>query len=70
MDWEAGALYWNLVDSHGAAWEAPFRDKYGRQLPSTDLMFLMGTIHRFPDQWLIVSVIYPPMQPQQSLDLA
>jgi hypothetical protein len=20
----------------------------------------MGTIHRFPDQWLIVSLLYPP----------
>lgn len=35
-------------------------------------MFLMGTIHRFPKQWLIVSVLYPPRLPdvlarQQSL---
>jgi hypothetical protein len=29
-------------------------------LPELDLMFLMGTIHRFPNQWLIVSLIYPP----------
>jgi hypothetical protein len=29
-------------------------------LPSRDLMFLMGTIHRFPDKWLIVSLLYPP----------
>jgi hypothetical protein len=69
VDWEAGALYWNLVESHGAGWEAPFRDKYGRQFSDKDLIFLMGTIHRFPDQWLIVSVIYPPKQRQQSLDL-
>jgi hypothetical protein len=44
-------------------------------LPSRDLMFMMGTIHRFPDQWLIVSLIYPPKPPkerpapQPSLDL-
>jgi hypothetical protein len=25
-------------------------------------VFLMGTIHRFPNQWLIVSLIYPPKQ--------
>ncbi len=25
-------------------------------------MFLMGNIHRFQDQWLIVSLIYPPKQ--------
>ncbi len=59
-DWEAGALYWNCRRRYGNCWEEPFREKLGTQLPSTDLMFLMGTIHRFPDQWLIVSLIYPP----------
>jgi hypothetical protein len=29
-----------------------------------DLLFLMGTIHRFPDQWLIVGIVYPPRPPQ------
>jgi hypothetical protein len=24
------------------------------------ILFKMGTIHRFPDQWLIVGIIYPP----------
>jgi hypothetical protein len=28
-------------------------------------MFLMGTIHRFPNQWLIVSLIYPPKLPTE-----
>jgi hypothetical protein len=63
VDWEAGALYWNVYGSYGADWEAPFRAKLERELPARDLMFLMGTIHRFPDQWLIVSLIYPPRQP-------
>ncbi len=59
-DWEAGALYWNCRTRHGDNWETPFRQKIGVALPSADLMFLMGTIHRFPDQWLIVSLLYPP----------
>ena len=62
VDWEVGALYWNVRRSHGENWEKPFREKLEKQLPKTDLMFLMGTIHRFPDQWLIVSLIYPPKQ--------
>lgn len=37
-------------------WEGPFRAKLENELPATDLMFLMGTMHRFPDQWLIVSL--------------
>src|ERR1017187_10147286 len=49
-----GALCWNTRRLHGELWEEPFRKKFGTALPSTELMFLMGTIHRFPDQWLIV----------------
>jgi hypothetical protein len=60
VDWEAGALYWNCRRRHGEDWEEPFRKKLETELPVSDLIFLMGTIHRFPDQWLIVSLIYPP----------
>lgn len=68
VDWEIGALYWNVHRRHGAAWEKPFREKLESYLPVQDLMFLMGTIHRFPDKWLIVSLIYPPKQrPWQEL---
>jgi len=66
-DWEAGALYWNVVRSHGEGWHIPFRKKLERELLKKDLMFLMGTLHRFPEQWLIVSLIYPPKRLQQSL---
>jgi hypothetical protein len=59
-DWEAGALYWTCRRRYGSSWEKPFRTKLGEELPAADLMFLMGTIHRFPHQWLIVSLIYPP----------
>ncbi|MHB8380774.1 MAG: hypothetical protein ACYDC3_00335 [Candidatus Binataceae bacterium] len=60
VDWEAGALYWNVSRRHNAEWERPFRNQLGERIPGTDLHFLMGTIHRFPDQWLIVSLLYPP----------
>lgn len=60
VDWEAGALFWNCRRSHGEDWEAPFRKKLQEQLGGRDLMFLMGNQHRFQDQWLIVSLIYPP----------
>lgn len=62
-DWEAGALFWNCFHRDKRGWEAAFRKKMMEQLPAADLMFLMGTIHRFPDQWLIVSLIYPPKRP-------
>lgn len=60
VDWEVCALYRNARRQHGPDWERPFRDKLERELPSRDLMLLLGTIHRFPDQWLAVSLIYPP----------
>ncbi|NTV96108.1 MAG: hypothetical protein HGA75_11950 [Thiobacillus sp.] len=58
VDWEAGALYWNI--HRKPDWQALFRHKFLAEFSGKDLMFLMGTIHRFPDQWLIVSVLYPP----------
>ncbi|RCX08639.1 hypothetical protein [Extensimonas vulgaris] len=60
VDWEAGALFWNCRRDHGVDWEAPFRAKLEGQLGGKDLMFLMGNQHRFQDQWLIISLIYPP----------
>lgn len=63
VDWEAGALYWNVRARYKDNWEKPFRHKLETEFSRKDLLFLMGTIHRFPDQWLIISLIYPPKQP-------
>jgi len=60
VDWEAGALFWNCRRDYGVDWEAPFRAKLEGQLGDKDLMFLMGNQHRFQDQWLIISLVYPP----------
>lgn len=60
VDWEAGALFWNCRRDHRVDWEAPFRAKLEGQLGGKDLMFLMGNQHRFQDQWLIISLVYPP----------
>jgi hypothetical protein len=58
VDWEAGALYWNV--HRKPDWQAQFRHKFLSEFSAKDTLFLMGTIHRFPGQWLIVSVLYPP----------
>ena len=60
VDWEAGVLFWHCRQSHGVEWEKPFRAKLEEDLTGKDLMFLMGNQHRFQDQWLIISLIYPP----------
>lgn len=70
VDWEAGALYWNVHRRED--WQDAFRQKFLTEFSGREVLFLMGTIHRFPKQWLIVSVLYPPKLPdtlvrQQSL---
>jgi hypothetical protein len=57
-DWEAGAYYWNVQKKPN--WQAMMRERWVSEFAKRDVLFLMGTMHRFPDQWLIVSVIYPP----------
>ena len=64
VDWEAGALYWNV--HRRADWREAFRQQFLTEFSKKDVFFLMGTIHRFPNQWLIVSVLYPP-RPQAEL---
>jgi hypothetical protein len=60
VDWEVGMLYRHCRRSHGDAWEEPFRAKLEAEFMQKDLMFMMGNIHRFQHQWLIISLIYPP----------
>lgn len=59
-DWEVGALYWRCQRDYGAKWEDYFRKKLEQEFATKDLYFLMGTVHRFPDIWLIVGLVYPP----------
>jgi hypothetical protein len=59
-DWEAGALYWRCQREYSNMWEDAFRQKLEVEFAQKDLLFLMGTIHRFPDKWLIVGLVYPP----------
>jgi hypothetical protein len=66
VDWEAGALYWNVY--RRPDWQEAFRQKFLLDFAQRDLLFLMGTIHRFPDQWLIVSALYFPTLPPEVVD--
>lgn len=58
-DWEIGQLYRNCVRLYGDEWQAKVRAKLEDEFAQKDLAFLMGTVHRFPDQWLIVGLFYP-----------
>ncbi|TBH59777.1 hypothetical protein ELG65_15875 [Rhizobium leguminosarum] len=67
VDWEVGALYWKCYLARGADWERYFREQLEKKIPSKDLTLLVGNQHRFQDQWLIISLIYPPHQMQAEL---
>ncbi len=66
-DWEIGALYWTCIKRHGAKWEEKLRQKLEIDFAKKDLLLFMGTIHRFPDQWLIVGIVYPPKPPPSQI---
>jgi hypothetical protein len=71
-DWEVDALYWNCQRDYGQNWEKYFRLRLESDFSEKkEIAFLMGTMHRFPDQWLIVGLVYPPKMDarQQSLFL-
>ena len=59
-DWEAGELYRNCLFRYRESWQEKFRAKLETEFLEKDLYFMMGTQHRFPDQWLIISIVYPP----------
>ncbi|MDF1632102.1 hypothetical protein [Mycoplana sp. MJR14] len=67
VDWEVGALFRTCSARYGNSWETPFRKKLEDVIPAADLMLLMGNQHRFQNQWLIISLIYPPHQKQKEL---
>jgi hypothetical protein len=66
VDWEAGALYWNI--HRRSDWQEAFRQRFFTDFAQRNVLFLMGTIHRFPGQWLIVSVLYFPKPPNEVAD--
>jgi len=60
-DWEIGMLFFNCQRQYPNDWELKFREKLETEFQlKRELYFLMGTMHRIPDQWLIVGLIYPP----------
>ncbi|MFG0227516.1 hypothetical protein [Achromobacter sp. 413638] len=62
VDWEAGQLYRRCRRDYGSDCDEVFRQKLLGLMQAKDMMLLMGNQHRFQNQWLIISLIYPPRQ--------
>lgn len=67
LDWEAGALFWNCLESaNGDEMQAlrKVREKYFDAFLETDLHFFLGTTQQFhsfaPNPWVIVGVFPIP----------
>lgn len=61
-DWEFGALYRRCRTDYDGEWEAKFRKRVEEEfLHKRDTHFYVGTVHRYPDNWIIVGVYYPPL---------
>lgn len=60
-DWEMGQSYRKWRRTYKATWEQKFRRKYEREMiEERDTHFYVGTVHRFPDTWIICGLFYPP----------
>ena len=61
-DWEMGMLYLNSIKRHKDREKAAHivRDKFLNEIPRLKYVyFMVGTHNRYPNTWLIISVLYP-----------
>jgi hypothetical protein len=64
-DWEMGQSWRKWRTKYGDKWEDKFREKYERDMiEKYDTHFYVGTVHRYPDTWIIVGLFYPPPSTQ------
>ena len=65
-DWELGQSYRSWRTQHGDDWQKVFRSKYELEMIlKKDLHFYVGTVHQYPDSWIIVGLFYPPIAPER-----
>ena len=60
-DWEMAESYRAWRDKYDEEWEIAFRQKYeDEMIYKRDTHFYVGTVHRYPKEWIIVGLFYPP----------
>ena len=60
-DWEMAEAYRQWRDKYDEEWENAFRQKFEDQMINkNDTHFYVGTVHRYPTEWIIVGLFYPP----------
>jgi hypothetical protein len=61
-DWEIGESWRKWKEKYGDEWESKFRQRYETEMiEKYDTHFYVGTLHKYPDVWIIVGLFYPPI---------
>ncbi|SRR6266498_1867496 len=59
-DWEMGEAWRRWSKKYGAGWESKFRQKFEDEMINKfDTHFYVGTVHQYPNAWIIVGLFYP-----------
>lgn len=64
VDWEIYQLYRKLQGR--ANWQELIRQKYITEFSKKDLYFFVGTMHLYPNRWIIIGAYYPPSSTSQA----
>lgn len=60
-DWEMGQAWRRWSTEYGDGWEEKFRHKFETEMiQKLDTHFFLGTVHQYPDTWIIIGLFYPP----------
>lgn len=60
VDWEVIQAFRDWRKRYGQNWEAKFRERFETWMAGRDLHLYVGTMLRFPSQWIIIGLYYPP----------
>lgn len=67
-DWEMCQSYRRWRKAYRDKWEMVFRERYERDMiEKFDTHFYVGTIHQYPNAWIIVGLFYPPRSQTRDL---
>lgn len=71
VDWELAQSYRRWSAQPGTNWRRDILQRYDTDMRTRfDTHFYVGTVHRYPNVWIIVGLFYPPPpSPQRSLEL-
>ncbi len=59
-DWEMGQSWRSWKNKYGDGWKAKFLERYETEMiEKNDTHFFVGTVHKYPENWIIVGLFYP-----------